>query len=141
MDDVVMASATYHSELATTTTNNNSTTTTTNENYTLTSSYTAPLNTEKAIIDNYSTNQQSYTITNEEHPMVLANSLQSNGQVEEIEEEEEEYTQELEIDEFDPYLFMATVPPIPMEYQARPYALPRKTRSSPPITLGKITTC
>ncbi|KAI8051675.1 HAD-like domain-containing protein [Syncephalis plumigaleata] len=30
---------------------------------------------------------------------------------------------------------MATVPPVPKEYQARPYALPRKTRSSPPITL------
>ncbi|KAI9596698.1 HAD-like domain-containing protein [Syncephalis fuscata] len=30
---------------------------------------------------------------------------------------------------------MATVPPVPKEYLTRPYALPRKTRSSPPITL------
>ncbi|RKP10617.1 HAD-like domain-containing protein [Thamnocephalis sphaerospora] len=42
---------------------------------------------------------------------------------------------ELDIDEFDPYVFMATVPPVPREYRLRPFALPRKTRSSPPITL------
>ncbi|KAJ1765728.1 hypothetical protein EV179_000004 [Coemansia sp. RSA 487] len=38
-------------------------------------------------------------------------------------------------DEFNPYLFMADLPPIPKEHTLRPYALPRKTRSSPPITL------
>ncbi|KAJ2556400.1 CTD small phosphatase-like protein 2 [Coemansia sp. RSA 1933] len=38
-------------------------------------------------------------------------------------------------DEFNPYLFMANLPPIPKEHTMRPYALPRKTRSSPPITL------
>ncbi|KAJ2759223.1 hypothetical protein IWQ56_005795 [Coemansia nantahalensis] len=38
-------------------------------------------------------------------------------------------------DEFNPYLFMANMPPIPKEHTLRPYALPRKTRSSPPITL------
>ncbi|KAJ1842507.1 hypothetical protein LPJ70_003787, partial [Coemansia sp. RSA 2708] len=38
-------------------------------------------------------------------------------------------------DEFNPYLFMASLPPIPREHTLRPYALPRKTRSSPPITL------
>ncbi|KAJ2169692.1 hypothetical protein GGH19_004918 [Coemansia sp. RSA 1807] len=38
-------------------------------------------------------------------------------------------------DEFSPYLFMANLPPIPREHTLRPYALPRKTRSSPPITL------
>ncbi|KAJ1798028.1 hypothetical protein LPJ59_002765 [Coemansia sp. RSA 2399] len=40
-----------------------------------------------------------------------------------------------EEDEFNPYLFMADLPPIPKEHTLRPYALPRKTRSSPPITL------
>ncbi|KAJ2472971.1 hypothetical protein GGI02_001217 [Coemansia sp. RSA 2322] len=38
-------------------------------------------------------------------------------------------------EEFNPYLFMADLPPIPKEHTLRPYALPRKTRSSPPITL------
>ncbi|KAJ2053702.1 hypothetical protein H4S04_000512 [Coemansia sp. S16] len=38
-------------------------------------------------------------------------------------------------DDFNPYLFMADLPPIPKEHTLRPYALPRKTRSSPPITL------
>ncbi|KAJ2616292.1 CTD small phosphatase-like protein 2 [Coemansia sp. RSA 1365] len=40
-----------------------------------------------------------------------------------------------EDDELNPYLFMANLPPIPREHTLRPYALPRKTRSSPPITL------
>ncbi|KAJ2648174.1 hypothetical protein IWW40_004152 [Coemansia sp. RSA 1250] len=40
-----------------------------------------------------------------------------------------------EDDEFNPYLFMANLPPIPKEHTLRPYALPRKTRSCPPITL------
>ncbi|KAJ2851934.1 hypothetical protein IWW36_000707 [Coemansia brasiliensis] len=40
-----------------------------------------------------------------------------------------------EEDEFNPYLFMANLPPIPKEHTLRPYALPRKTRSCPPITL------
>ncbi|KAJ2787522.1 hypothetical protein GGI15_000653 [Coemansia interrupta] len=38
-------------------------------------------------------------------------------------------------DEFNPYLFMADLPPVPEEHTLRPFALPRKTRSSPPITL------
>ncbi|KAJ1949254.1 CTD small phosphatase-like protein 2 [Linderina pennispora] len=38
-------------------------------------------------------------------------------------------------DEFTPYLFMSDLPPVPKEHTLRPYALPRKTRSSPPITL------
>ncbi|PIA15431.1 hypothetical protein COEREDRAFT_44846 [Coemansia reversa NRRL 1564] len=42
---------------------------------------------------------------------------------------------EEEDDELNPYLFMANLPPIPREHTLRPYALPRKTRSSPPITL------
>ncbi|KAJ2359467.1 hypothetical protein GGF43_000086 [Coemansia sp. RSA 2618] len=40
-----------------------------------------------------------------------------------------------EEEEFDPYLFMSNLPPIPREHKLRPYALPRKTRSTPPITL------
>ncbi|KAJ1936591.1 hypothetical protein FBU59_005004, partial [Linderina macrospora] len=40
-----------------------------------------------------------------------------------------------EEDEILPYLFMSELPPVPKEHTLRPYALPRKTRSSPPITL------
>ncbi|KAJ2619815.1 CTD small phosphatase-like protein 2 [Coemansia sp. RSA 1358] len=54
----------------------------------------------------------------------------------EIDAQYEQYLQyEDEEDEFNPYLFMADLPPIPKEHTLRPYALPRKTRSSPPITL------
>ncbi|KAJ2880641.1 CTD small phosphatase-like protein 2 [Coemansia asiatica] len=42
---------------------------------------------------------------------------------------------EEEDEEFNPYLFMADLPPVPKEHTLRPYALPRKTRSTPPITL------
>lgn len=49
----------------------------------------------------------------------------------------EDYPQyeEEEEEEFNPYLFMADLPPIPKEHTLRPYALPRKTRSCKPITL------
>ncbi|KAJ1657791.1 hypothetical protein IWQ61_002868 [Dispira simplex] len=40
-----------------------------------------------------------------------------------------------EITELDPYSFIATLPPLPQEQRNRPFLLPRKTRSSPPITL------
>ncbi|RKP40167.1 HAD-like domain-containing protein [Dimargaris cristalligena] len=33
------------------------------------------------------------------------------------------------------YQFIASLPPIPVELKSRPFLLPRKTRSSPPITL------
>ncbi|KAJ2023272.1 hypothetical protein GGI06_001483 [Coemansia sp. S85] len=53
-----------------------------------------------------------------------------------IDAQYEQYLQyEDDEDEFNPYLFMADLPPIPKEHTLRPYALPRKTRSSPPITL------
>ncbi|KAJ2459662.1 CTD small phosphatase-like protein 2 [Coemansia sp. RSA 2424] len=53
-----------------------------------------------------------------------------------IDAQYEQYLQyEEDEDEFNPYLFMADLPPIPKEHTLRPYALPRKTRSSPPITL------
>ena len=38
-------------------------------------------------------------------------------------------------DEFDPFLFIKQLPPIPHEYRNRPSALPKKLRSSPPISL------
>ncbi|KAJ2800157.1 CTD small phosphatase-like protein 2 [Coemansia guatemalensis] len=56
--------------------------------------------------------------------------------VSEIDQQYDAYmTYEDEDDELNPYLFMANLPPIPREHTLRPYALPRKTRSSPPITL------
>ncbi|KAJ1723686.1 hypothetical protein LPJ53_001967 [Coemansia erecta] len=57
----------------------------------------------------------------------------------ELEAQYEQYEKYLqyddEEDEFNPYLFMADLPPVPEEHTLRPFALPRKTRSSPPITL------
>ncbi|KAK9728360.1 hypothetical protein K7432_001150 [Basidiobolus ranarum] len=42
---------------------------------------------------------------------------------------------DFEEEEFNPYQFMATIPPPPAEALQRPSMLPRKTRSSPKITL------
>ncbi|KAJ1819010.1 hypothetical protein LPJ56_003733, partial [Coemansia sp. RSA 2599] len=54
----------------------------------------------------------------------------------EIDTHYEQYLQyDDEDEEFNPYLFMADLPPVPKEHTLRPYALPRKTRSTPPITL------
>ena len=39
------------------------------------------------------------------------------------------------LDDFDPLNMIVAPPPLPLEYHGRPNALPRKTRSSPPITL------
>ncbi|KAJ2815933.1 hypothetical protein FBU31_006755, partial [Coemansia sp. 'formosensis'] len=52
-----------------------------------------------------------------------------------IDAQYEQYLYDEDEDEFNPYLFMADLPPIPREHTLRPYALPRKTRSTPPITL------
>ena len=38
-------------------------------------------------------------------------------------------------EEIDPYILMGSLPPIPKNHLQRPFVLPRKTRSSPPITL------
>ncbi|KAJ2599728.1 CTD small phosphatase-like protein 2 [Coemansia sp. RSA 1286] len=54
----------------------------------------------------------------------------------EIDTNYEQYLQyEDEDEEFNPYLFMADLPPVPEEHTLRPPALPLKTRSTPPITL------
>ncbi|KAJ1947549.1 hypothetical protein GGF37_000314 [Kickxella alabastrina] len=53
----------------------------------------------------------------------------------EIDAQYEQYLYDDDEDDFNPYLFMADLPPVPKEHALRPYALPRKTRSSPPITL------
>ncbi|PWA03352.1 hypothetical protein BB558_000461 [Smittium angustum] len=42
---------------------------------------------------------------------------------------------DFDIFEFDPYVFMSSVPPIPEEYLSRPLVLPEKHPESPPITL------
>ncbi|KAJ2525069.1 hypothetical protein GGI11_000341 [Coemansia sp. RSA 2049] len=65
----------------------------------------------------------------------LSLSLSQISSVADTEFDTEAYFAYDEDDEFNPYLFMAELPPIPREHTLRPYALPRKTRSSPPITL------
>ncbi|KAJ2656939.1 hypothetical protein IWW48_004762 [Coemansia sp. RSA 1200] len=65
----------------------------------------------------------------------LSLSLSHISSVSDTEFDTEAYFAYDEDDEFNPYLFMAELPPIPREHTLRPYALPRKTRSSPPITL------
>jgi hypothetical protein len=51
-----------------------------------------------------------------------------------VEEQEEETTEE-EIEEFDPYAFIATLPPLNPEFLSRPPALPSRTESHPKLTL------
>jgi hypothetical protein len=85
---------------------------------------------ETNMITYHNNNNDNNNNNNEDRQLVLANHTQEAEMVEE---------DELDMAEMDPYIFIATVPPVPREYQLRPFALPRKTRSSPPITLGEYT--
>lgn len=52
-----------------------------------------------------------------------------------VEQESYDEGEEDDLEVFDPYLFIATLPPLPLEYKERPVALPAKTDAHPKLTL------
>ncbi|KAJ1982419.1 hypothetical protein H4R35_000300 [Dimargaris xerosporica] len=62
-----------------------------------------------------------------------AGDQDNNGDEDDNDDDEEELT--VGDTGLDVYSFIASLPPVPLDQRNRPFLLPRKTRSSPPITL------
>ncbi|KAI0244860.1 hypothetical protein L0F63_000789 [Massospora cicadina] len=68
-------------------------------------------------------------------PPAVPESSAFSGSEDSQEGTPEAYRYNWALDACQPFLFISTLPPLPECYLRRPYALPKKTRSSPKITL------